>query len=299
MPCYRPVTAFKPAAGGPVSFSEVKDSREIKVKCGQCIGCRLERQQMWAIRCMVEAKCHERNSFVTLTYNEENYPQHGSLNYRHVQLFLKRLRKRCGPFRYFVAGEYGEELNRPHYHALLFGLDFSDKSRCNSICSLHPIYRSSTLEELWKHGFSSIGDVTFSSARYVATYCVKKINGPLAEDHYKRVIPETGEIVDLEPEFAHMSLKPGIGAKWLEAYWRDLYVTGHNAVIVDGKKKAIPRYFDKLMEKLDPALMEEVDFDRFKRAEIHASDNTRDRLAVREQVEHARMAFEKQKRGQL
>lgn len=296
MTCYRPVTVWKPE-DGPIFFSEKKDCREIEIKCGQCIGCRLEKRESWAIRCLAESKVHAENCFVTLTYSEDNYPQYGSLNYRHFQLFMKKLRNRVGPVRFFMSGEYGEELQRPHYHALFFGFNFADRVKCNSVYSSSDLYRSESLERLWPHGFSTIGEVTYASARYVAAYTVKKVTGSRAVDHYSRVVPDTGEIVQLEPEFARMSLKPGIGEKWLRQYWRDLYLTGHNAVIVDGKKKKIPRYFDAKMDEIAPLLMDEVEYDRFLR--VNADDNTRARLAVREKVEYARQRFEKDKRGNL
>ena len=122
MACYKPIEAFKDLAGGPVRFHEFKNSRRVQLKCGQCIGCRLERQEMWAVRCYAESRCHARNSFITLTYSPENYPMHGSLTYQDFQKFMYRLRRKYGPVRFFMAGEYGEQLERPHYHALLFGL---------------------------------------------------------------------------------------------------------------------------------------------------------------------------------
>lgn len=295
MPCYRPVPAYVPLSGGAIVFKEVKNSREIKFACGQCIGCRIEKQEMWAIRCYAESKMHDQNCFVTLTYNEENFPQYGSLNYDHFQLFMKRLRRRVGAVRFFMCGEYGEELERPHYHALFFGLDFADKVKANAIRSNHDIYRSPMLEDLWPHGFSSIGEVNYATARYCATYTTKKITGERAVSHYSRVDPSTGEIVQLVPEFAHMSLRPGIGFSWLEKYWRDLY-TVHDKFILDGKKKKIPRYFDKKMDELVPLLMDDIEFRRFQKAEVHASEQTRDRLAVREKVETARVNFNKERR---
>ena len=69
---------------------------------------------------------------------------------------------------------------------------------------------------------SCIGDVSFQSAAYIARYCVQKVTGQLAESHY-RVITEDGEIIDREPEFNHMSLKPGIGAEWLKRYKSDVF----------------------------------------------------------------------------
>lgn len=134
MSCYRPITAFKPADGGPVLFVERKDTREIKIRCGQCIGCRIDKRDAWAVRCYAESKMHKANTFVTFTYDDDHLPV-GGLKYRDFQLMLKRLREKLGPFRFFMCGEYGEQFRRPHYHALFFGLDFPDKLKCNSVYS--------------------------------------------------------------------------------------------------------------------------------------------------------------------
>ena len=82
----------------------------LTLPCGQCINCRLNRSQEWAIRCVHEASLHSQNSFITLTYNNDNLPANGSLYYRDVQLFLKRFRKRHPKIKisYYLAGEYGE-----------------------------------------------------------------------------------------------------------------------------------------------------------------------------------------------
>lgn len=297
MPCYRPVSVFKPLAGGSVSFKEVRNCREIKIKCGQCIGCRIDKRDMWAVRCYAESKCHENNSFITLTYDEEHFPQHGSLSYRDWQLFAHRMRKKLGPFRFFVCGEYGEELSRPHFHALVFGLDFADKFKCNSVFSVDTVYRSPTLEKLWPFGFSTIGSVTFESARYCAAYICKKRSATNSGDYYSRVDPSTGEIVQLEPEFARMSLKPGIGAVWLERYWRDIYATGHGGVVINGTKHRAPVYFDKRMkDSADSLTYEEYRLSQELEAQKYALDNTPARLAVREAVAIGKRNFDNQRK---
>ena len=80
MPCYSPLQAFysrsvNPKTGKPkIVFDEAMSFglsiSGIKVPCGQCIGCRLERSRQWAIRCVHEASLHEANSFITLTYSQ-------------------------------------------------------------------------------------------------------------------------------------------------------------------------------------------------------------------------------------
>ena len=195
-----------------------------------------------------------------------------------------------------MAGEYGEQLERPHFHALLFGLEFSDRVPAYGVRSVCDVYRSPSLESLWPYGFSSIGEVTFASARYTAAYCVKKVTGPLAEDHYRRVDTATGEIVSVEPEFCRMSLKPGIGAKWFEKYWADVYKAGHGGVVLEGKVRRVPRYFKQIMEGIDSSTFYDVEFQRALKA-MDSTDNSRERLAVREQVEIARHNFYKETRA--
>ena len=129
MPCYNPLSAYLhclPDGSRKLYFS-VRDLKfpvhfytRVDLPCGRCIGCRLERSRQWAMRIVAEQQCCEASSFVTLTYADAPV----SLSKRDCQLFLKRLRKRCGSFRYYLAGEYGEESGRPHYHACIFGLDF-------------------------------------------------------------------------------------------------------------------------------------------------------------------------------
>ncbi|AXH78180.1 MAG: replication initiator protein [Microviridae sp.] len=287
MPCYRPLTAFKPLEGGSVVFHEIKGCREIKLPCGQCIGCRISKRDAWAFRCYAESKFHAENSFVTLTYDDENLPSDCGLHYSHIQLFHKRLRQRLGSFRFFVCGEYGDDTKRPHYHGLYFGLSFPDAVKCNSLYSQSDIYTSEILSKLWGKGFCSIGAVTFESARYCAVYTTKKVNGDLAEARYSRVIAETGEIVQVAPEFGRMSLKPGIGYDWLVKYAPE--VLTHGGVFIGNRKQAVPRYY---MDKL--ALLSEDEFNALKlrlESQVDYDNNTRTRLEVRERVAHGKSRF--------
>jgi hypothetical protein len=73
------------------------------------------------------------------------------------------------------------------------------------------VYKSDTLDELWGQGITEIGNVTFDSAAYVARYIMKKVTGPMAEEHYEVLQEETGEIGEREPEYTTMSRRPGIG----------------------------------------------------------------------------------------
>jgi len=189
-----------------------------------------------------------------------------------------------------MCGEYGEKLGRPHYHYCLYGEDFrEDRYEWRQAPSGSVLYRSETLEKLWPHGNCEIGELTFESAAYVARYIMKKITGDMANDHYKRVCPETGEIYWLPPEFNVMSRRPGIGAEWMEKFRNDVY--NHDELIVRGHPSKPPRYYDKLLEMVDASALEEIKAERAKG--ITYEDNTPERLAVREKVALARLNLKK------
>jgi hypothetical protein len=168
---------------------------------------------------------------------------------------MKRLRKECGSVRYFHAGEYGEENGRPHYHALLFGLRFRDELPIGDTKQDHPVFASATLSALWPFGFGHIGRVSFESAQYVARYCVKKVTGSRAAAHYQRVDSQ-GSTYQLEPEYATMSRRPGIGFGWFQKFRGDVY--RDDSVLVRGREVTPPRFYDKKEAERDEARMEVV-----------------------------------------
>jgi hypothetical protein len=237
---------------------------------------------------MHEASLHHQNSFITLTYNNEHLPPDGSLNVKHFQKFMKRLRKsHDGIIRYYHCGEYGDALGRPHYHACLFGFDFPDRYLWTVTAQGERLYRSPTLEVLWPYGISSIGNVTFRSAAYVARYIMKKRLGPSAAEYYEKIDPETGEIIQLKPEYTTMSRRPGLAAGWFDKYKTDVYPD--DFVIMNGKKFRPPRFYDYQLEQRDPELLDKIKKIRKASGRKHADNNTPDRLAVRETIQQARL----------
>lgn len=287
MGCFRPLDATR-LESGEISFKARSGQGDaIKLPCGQCIGCRIDRSRMWAVRCMHEASLHEENCFITLTYADEHLPKDGSLDYVDFQKFMKRLRKSAGQLRFYMCGEYGEMHWRPHFHAILFGYQFGDRKVWMRTGSGEMIYRSEQLERLWPFGHSSIGDVTLKSAGYVARYVMKKITGDLAESHYERITSD-GEVVKLRPEFNRMSLKPGIGQKWFDKFYSDVY-PGDAVVLEGGRKMRPPRFYDVKYDAIEPYQFEAVKQDRILRAMAKASEYTPDRLAVAEEVLDSRI----------
>lgn len=173
--------------------------------CGQCLPCRINRQRVWAHRIMLESTMYKENSFVTLTYDDLNLPEGDTLVPRHPQLWIKRLRRAGLKFRYYLVGEYGETTHRPHYHLALFGYPTCARGAtkigrsgyCCEICSL--------LQSLWDYGFVYCGTVTPQSAAYIAGYVTKKMTAP-----------GDPRLNGRHPEFARMSLRPGIGAHFMD-----------------------------------------------------------------------------------
>jgi len=250
--------------------------------CGQCIGCRIDRSRDWAVRCVHESQTHQNNIYITLTYSDQELPSNGSLLKKDFQDFMKALRhQHTGQtIRYFMCGEYGEKNYRPHFHAIIFGLHFTDK-KLWQVKNGHNLYRSTKLETIWTKGFSTIGDATWQSAAYVARYIMKKINGPKAVHHYERW-DKNGEITDLLPEYTDQSNRPGIGYAWYQKYKHDIFPG--DFVPMNGKKYPVPRYYDKLLERENPDLLAAIKKEREERAQLQKNkeNSTPERLGVRE-----------------
>lgn len=314
MACFRPLLGYRSALKNPDSGkrSIVFNAKEayydfhIQLPCGQCIGCRLERSRQWAVRMMHEASLYERNCFITLTYRPGEVPKEG-LRKKDFQDFMKRLRKRFGKGpRYFHCGEYGENFSRPHYHAVLFNHDFDDKYIWRRTKPGNfPVWRSEALEELWPHGFSEIGSVTFESAAYVARYVTKKVTGDRAIHHYS-VTDDFGNVaLSRTPEYATMSRRPGISNTWIWMHWKDVYPD--DQVVLRGQKMRPPKYYDSIFDVADPIGAANVKARRRSGAKRFDSDirsktyrdfdrgRIHDRLAVLERIQELR--FVQLKRG--
>ena len=297
MPCYHPLPAWyshvvneSGKRGITFRLAEGFIDKSISLPCGTCIGCRLEHAREWAMRCVHESKLWDCNAFVTLTYNDDNIPYGGSLRYRDFQLFMKRLRKHFSgrKVRFYMCGEYGESTRRPHYHACLFNVGFSDKLYFKRKGDFK-LYTSRCLNDLWQYGSNNlIGDVSFQSAAYVARYIMKKVTGNRKEVAYRDVDLETGEIYRRVPEFNRMSLKPGIGGDWFGKYMGDVFPLDH--VIVRGSESRPPRYYSVLYGRVDPVGLELLGKVRYERSGLYSADNSDARLNVINEVVEARIS---------
>lgn len=207
-------------------------------------------------------KTNTGSAFITLTYAPEHLPSGGGLVHKHFQQFMKELRRDIAPHRvrFLMCGEYGEKLQRPHYHACIFGWDFPDQYLCGRKNG-QDLYRSPQLERLWRRGISTVGSVTFQSAGYVARYIFKKKIGNDSEFHY--INQDTGEI--LPTEYVKASNRPGLGYYWFQKYgMTDCFP--HDRIVWGGNEYRVPRYYDKLLEEADPDLFATVKAKRVERA---------------------------------
>lgn len=175
--------------------------------CGQCMPCRINSRRTWTHRIMLETTQHPENSFWTLTYTDENIPlteaKIPTLEPLHLTQFMKRLRHHTNPskVRYFNVGEYGEQTSRPHYHLALFNFpacergntSINRRGNCCSVCDL--------IRDVWGQGRVHSGNLETASAAYICGYITKKMTRK-----------EDIRLCGRNPEFARMSLKPGIGA---------------------------------------------------------------------------------------
>lgn len=245
------------------------------------------------MRCLHEAQMHRQNCFITLTYDDEHLPDDYSVHVRTFQLFMKKLRKHYQPkkIRFYGCGEYGPENLRPHYHSILFNHDFSDKQPYKKTPQGNQLYTSKSLDQIWGNGFTTIGDVTYQSAGYVAQYVMKKITGERALHHYLRTHPVTNQIVKVDPEFQLQSV--GLGSTWFDKYKNDCFPS--DFLVVDGKQLRVPQYYTKKLsrevtkegryfEELRSTELHPIKTKRIVSARPRKADNTPERLRVREAV---------------
>ncbi len=304
MSCYHPLKGFilgqNPITGKNVikivssdfTNPEMEDYKSIEIPCGHCIGCYLDRSRQWADRCMLELQYHERSSFVTLTYDDDNLPDpnyyfdsdtgeafEGIINplvKKDLQNFIKRLRSKleydykvahpnCDDselpkIRYFGCGEYGSLSQRPHYHLIIFGEDFSnDRQFYKRTSAGFNLYNSPLLSSLWTYGYAITADVTWDTCAYVARYVTKKINGNVNDFYDKYNVPK---------EFTIMSRKPGIGRQFYDEFKDVIYDQSEIYVSTsDGARSIKPsRYYDSLYDIDNPLHMEQIKKDRREKA---------------------------------
>lgn len=269
-------------------MNEGYHDRPVTVPCGRCMECRLRKKRAWALRCQHEASLNDENCWFTLTYDDKHLPPNGSLRKKDFSDFLKRLRahesyeaeqngRRERRFKFFACGEYGGRFDRPHYHCLLFGFDFSDKVRTAERDGFQT-YESEILARKWGKGITEIGEVSFDGMAYIAKYVTKrdKVDEESLRHNYC-----------VEPEFLIMSRGgrhgKGIGYDWWLQYGQELL--DHDSCVVNGREVSVPMYYDKLNEIQKPAEVAKIKARR--RSRFNEDESRASRLLARQTVVEA------------
>lgn len=255
MACYHPIPAYQSGPGAPPKLWASKGTATHLLPCGGCVGCLSTRALQWGHRSTHEAALWPSNTFLTLTYDDENLPAGGYLAPRDLCLFIKRLRERAArntpdvdkallrdrtaSIRYLACGEYGDANGRPHYHLALFNLGFTETQKVGK-----ESYEAEILHELWPQGKHQLSEFTTARAAYIAKYNLKG-----RDDH-------DADGVWRPRPFLRMSTRPAIGHSWLMQYKTDLthgYLVDHQ-----GNQQGIPRSYLQKLKDTDPSLYEEI-----------------------------------------
>ncbi len=196
----------------------------LPIPCGGCIQCRINDRRVRTHRMMLEASRFHNNSFLTLTYNNENLPKEfpnkktgqlyadNSVNPSQSRKFLNTMRtdykrKTGNSLSYYLCGEYGEKTQRPHYHVALFNFPTCiNLAARKNLAKFEPCNcrNCSFLQKHWSYGHLFLGDLTQHSAQYVAGYVTKKLTTDTSE-HNQNILQGR------HPEFARMSKNPALG----------------------------------------------------------------------------------------
>lgn len=237
----------------------------IFVPCGKCLACRINRRREWTQRLLHEAVNAKTAYFITLTYDEAYLPLdkdgNPSVCKQDIQDFMQDLRnsfREVKGIRYFIGSEYGD-LGRPHYHGILYNVPESICDPCKDYVKGMPLTKKTgkfqsminrRLNDIWKRGFATIGEMNRQRAGYCAKYFVDR-----------REVPD-----GFTPNFSLMSRRPGLGCSHAEAIKDKVrYFNSHSLLTDNGKYVPLPRYYDRKIysdeerkERLNSLDLEEI-----------------------------------------
>lgn len=181
--------------------SEIVLRNGVLVPCRHCGGCHKVRRIDFVGRCRAEEKTSHGVDMFTWTYGKTDrygelidHPNAYSLDYEDPKRALKRCRNHL-PYealRFFVAGEYGEEKGRAHYHILMFWQTAARLPNMHyDIRYQHTVAEKQFVNDcavypdeplFWAHGFTQIKpDFGGESFHYVAKYLHK--DGAVVRDN--------------------------------------------------------------------------------------------------------------------
>lgn len=248
------------------------------VPCGCCVACRINETTDWSIRALYELHDFDNASFVTLTYNEENYPKDCSVHkevladwWDSFQHTVKR-EKGFSP-RIFSCGEYGSRTGRAHYHAILYGLnpDPFDKNNIDRrLIANSWKYCNKEMFDWNRFEFNknAINFCNRETIQYVAGYIQKKLKSYQAKEAYEKN--------GLQAPFKLASKKLGLNFA-LEQ--KDI-IRENNFCVYNGFRVRVPRYFREKLNMTLPCAssgkepnQEQLDFQERKIAEFDDNVN--------------------------
>lgn len=206
------------------------------IPCGECYYCKKLYRSQWANRLYTESLYYDRTYFITLTYNyNPTFLKRNDLRLFILRLYTHFNRLYGSQIKYFASGEYGSLNGRPHYHLIVYGLpelQIDDLKNCDEIRSL------------WNKGIVQVVPAEYGSFNYVAGYTAKKLDNLICD---KKIKP-----------FCVMS--KGLGKRYFDEHKDKLYhqdslcISNRNSTYMT----SLPRYFDKLMNKINPNKLKEV-----------------------------------------
>jgi len=228
--CYHPFFAANPTP----SYGKEK----IAVPCGKCPPCLQRRAAFWSFRLSQNMKGYKSMYFLTLTYRDAPITHNGfmTLVKRDFQLFMKRLRRfhpKGTKISYYACGEYGSKRFRPHYHAIIFGInpDYIEKAWSDKF--IDDEFDRKTLQLAGVPGiYEADPDVNEANIAYVTKYITK---GKQIPKHAKD---------DRLPEFALMSKNMGkqyLTPEMVKYHQQDITRMFHT--LPDGIKVPMSRYY--------------------------------------------------------
>lgn len=276
--CLSPLLLHRDDDGNLVRPSRA--TRADSVPCGRCDLCIHRSAGEWSNRLIWEAQGLNGQAFaVTLTYANDQLPRDGSVDMEGVRAFIKRLRSRLDyhqgkRLRYFVAAEYSPAPSfRPHYHGCIYGFWPSDAVSMGGK-GRSAIWTSPLVEGAWGHGHIAIQELTPGTARYVAGHAMSKLT------------PQASIPPGLAP--AGRCMSQGLGRDFYARFGGDLRRV--DFAVIDGQRVPLPRYFDKLTERLDPLLLDDLKAERQRKALDRPDSRDPARLRAKAEILRSRRA---------
>lgn len=201
------------------------------VSCRKCNNCRAARRDALVGRLLAEQRVSPWSGVVTLTYGTQDWYDLKRLEgvsglkalmltYPDAQKYLMRLRNAMPGqrVRYYVAGEYGSEKGRAHWHAAIF----AGCAPPNVVYDERYVHWAETPEQavelasrysrgkpLWSEGWSWWSEASVEAFAYMAKYVTKSSWGAV----------EPGE-----QRVQGWSSRPPLGADWIRHVWANKFV---------------------------------------------------------------------------